>query len=65
MKALASGEISAQFGKKKMVSYVRRGNHASLNASRKLGGLRTGHIGCLRVFKRRFWIRIPYRPRPL
>lgn len=65
MKAVASRDIAAATGKTKVISYIRRDNYPSLNASRKLDGLKTGHLGCLRLGKRRFWLHIPHRPAPL
>lgn len=66
LKALASRDLAERFGAKKVLSYVKVQNIASLNASRKLGGMKVGWFGYMRLFARHvpLVIRFP-KPRRL
>jgi hypothetical protein len=50
LKAFGSRELGQRYGAKSVLSYVKMRNHASLNASRKLGGKKVGWFGYFRIF---------------
>lgn len=62
MKARTGQIMAEQYGKRRAISFVRYDNHASLNASRKLGAQRIGRIGYVKLFGKRIRYLIRHRP---
>lgn len=65
MKALSGREIARQYGKTKLIDWVRWKNTSSLNASRTLGELRIGRIGYVMILRRKLRFLIWHKPRRL
>lgn len=65
LKAQGARELAQRSGAKSVLSYVKVQNHASLNASRKLGGKKVGWFGYLRFFGKHIPLVVRFKPRKL
>lgn len=65
LKGHAFRDLARRYGVKSVISYVKVRNHASLNASRKLGGKKVGWFGYLRFFGKHVPLVFRFKPRNL
>jgi GNAT superfamily N-acetyltransferase len=60
--AIAGAELAREMGKTEAVLFIRWNNYSSLNASRKMGAMKVGRIGYLRLFGRKLHFLFRHRP---